>query len=168
MRPQLSISTASPQRDGEAMSEESVDLRVLVAEVAAAYFSNSHVSPSDIPNVVAQIASSLAAVSTEPSVRDEAPQQQASTPDRPTTAQIRKSITQDALISFEDGRPYKTLRRHLSTKGLSPEEYRQKWSLPADYPMVAPTYSAMRSEMAKSLGLGQKGAQARGRGRPRK
>jgi predicted transcriptional regulator len=150
------------------MSEAAGDLRVLVAEVAAAYFSNSHVSASDIPTVVAQIASSLAAVGADPSKEGETPQEPASSPGRPTPAQIRKSITQDALISFEDGRQYKTLRRHLSTKGLSPEQYRQKWSLPADYPMVAPAYSAMRSEMAKSLGLGQKGAQARGRGRPRK
>ena len=72
-------------------------------------------------------------------------------------------MTPDALISFEDNKPYKTLRRHLATHGLSPEQYREKWGLPRDYPMVAPNYSAARSQMAKQLGLGQRGQQARQR-----
>src|SRR5207244_12106880 len=72
-----------------------------------------------------------------------------------TPGQVRKSITAEALISFEDGRGYKTLRRHLASRGLSPEQYREKWGLPASYPMVAPDYSAARSQMAKDLGLGQ-------------
>lgn len=142
------------------MSETGDQLRALVAEVAAAYFSNSPVSPSDIPNVISQISSSLAAVGQsspapepEPAPTEEAP----STVGRPTPAQIRKSITPDALISFEDGRRYKTLKRHLSTRGLSIEDYKAKWGLPADYPSVSPNYSAARSQMAKNLGLGSKG-----------
>jgi predicted transcriptional regulator len=70
-------------------------------------------------------------------------------------SQVKKSITPDSLISFEDGKPYKTLRRHLATRGLTPEQYRDKWGLPADYPMVSPNYSAARSAMAKHSGLGQ-------------
>ena len=70
---------------------------------------------------------------------------------------MRKSITPDGLISFEDGKSYKTLKRHLSGHDLTPEQYREKWGLPRDYPMVAPNYSAARSQMAKSLGLGQMG-----------
>ena len=151
------------------MSEDNNRLRELVATVAAAYFSNSHVSAADIPGVIGQIAASLNAVggaSAEPAA-EEAPAE-ASQP-RPSRAQVARSITPDALVSFEDGKRYKTLRRHLSTRGLSPEQYREKWGLPRDYPMVAPSYSAARSEMAKALGLGRKGAQARakpaGRGR---
>lgn len=75
-----------------------------------------------------------------------------------TRAQINKSITPDALISFEDNRGYKTLKRHLSSRGLTPQQYREKRGLPGDYPMTAPSYSEARSSMAKSLGLGRKAA----------
>jgi predicted transcriptional regulator len=75
-------------------------------------------------------------------------------------AEIRKSIGPDSLISFEDGKPYKSLKRHLGTRGLTPADYRTKYGLPADYPMVHPTYSAQRSQLAKAIGLGSKGRQA--------
>src|SRR5271154_6863954 len=68
---------------------------------------------------------------------------------------IRKSVTPDYLICLDDGRRFKSLRRHLATLGMTPEQYRAKWSLPSDYPMVAPNYAAQRSALAKSLGLGQ-------------
>lgn len=142
------------------MSEETNSLRDLVAEVSAAYFSNSHVNPSDIPQVIAQIASSLAAVGVQ-----NAPDAQAADAvverAKATPAQIRKSITPDALISFEDGKSYKTLKRHLTLKGLTPADYRDRWGLPRDYPMTAPSYSARRSELARSLGLGKKGGASR-------
>ena len=149
------------------MSESDQALRALVADVAAAYFSSSHVAPSDIPGIIAQIATSLGSVGdgTAP------PEAEAASEPKLTRAQIRKSITPAALISFEDGKPYKTLRRHLSVKGLTPDQYREKWGLPSDYPITAPSYSAARSALAKNLGLGQKGQQAkrkaatRGRGR---
>ena len=144
------------------MAEDNIDLRELVAEVAAAYFSNSNVNPNDIPQVIAQIAASLAAVSDGSSIEE--PAEVAPAAPKLTAAQIRKSITPSALISFEDGRPYKTLRRHLTVKGLTPEAYREKWGLPRDYPLVAADYSASRSQLAKNLGLGRKGATARGRG----
>ena len=137
------------------MSEDSINLRDLVAEVAAAYFSNTHVNAHDIPQVIAQIATSLAAVGAAQdggSSASEAPDQAKATP-----AQIRKSVTADALISFEDGKSYKTLKRHLTLRGLTPAEYRERWGLPRDYPMTAPSYSARRSELARSLGLGRKG-----------
>lgn len=135
------------------------NLRVLVADVAAAYFANSHVGVADIPHVISQIASSLesvggsapvaAPVTTSEPVYDTRPQQ-------PTAAQIKKSITPEALISFEDNKGYKTLKRHLTLRGLTPDQYREKWGLPRDYPMVSPNYSVARSQMAKSLGLGRK------------
>ena len=129
-------------------------LQELVAQVAAAYFSNSHVSPADIPQVVQQIATSLSAV-TSASQTPESPAEETAGPARKTAAQARKSVTPDGLISFEDGKSYKTLKRHLAGRGLTPSQYRDKWGLPGDYPMVAPNYSAVRSQMAKSRGLGQ-------------
>ena len=73
-----------------------------------------------------------------------------------TPAQIRRSIREDVLISFEDGKPYKQLKRHLSSHGLTPHAYREKWGLPPDYPMTAPSYSAQRSALAKAAGLGKR------------
>ena len=75
--------------------------------------------------------------------------------EKPTAAQIRKSVTPDHLISFLDGKPYRSLKRHLTSQGMTPAEYRQKFGLPHDYPMVAASYAAARSELAKNLGLGQ-------------
>ena len=74
----------------------------------------------------------------------------------PSSAAIRKSITPDALISFEDGKGYKSLKRTLSIRGLTPDQYRAKWGLPSDYPMVSPNYSAQRSALAHKIGLGKK------------
>ncbi len=145
------------------MSEPDQALRELVADVAAAYFASSHVSASDIPSVIAQIATSLGSIGESNAPVE--PEEPAGT--KATRAQIKKSVTPDALISFEDGKGYKTLRRHLSVKGMTPEQYREKWGLPADYPLVAPSYSAARSVLAKSLGLGQKGQQARRKAQPK-
>jgi predicted transcriptional regulator len=144
--------------ESESMNSE-VRLQELVAQVAAAYFSGSHVSVGEIPTVIAQIAASLGAMSPAAAQASAAPEAA-----KATSAQVRKSITPDVLISFEDGKAYKTLRRHLSTKGLTPEQYRQKWGLPSDYPMVSPNYSAARSAMAKSLGLGRLGQAERAKG----
>lgn len=78
-----------------------------------------------------------------------------------TKADIRKSIGAETITSFEDGKGYKSLKRHLTTRGMSPAEYRTKWGLPADYPMVHPDYSAKRSQLAKAIGLGAKGRSAK-------
>src|SRR5690242_646669 len=131
------------------MTDET-DLRKIVADVAAAYFNNSHVTPSEIQTVIANIAQSLMAVGAPAPEPAEAP------PARPklTPAQVRRSITPDGIISFEDGKSYKTMRRHLAVRGLTPAEYREKWGLPKDYPMVAPSYSETRSQLARASGLG--------------
>jgi predicted transcriptional regulator len=141
--------------------ENSESLRTLVAEVAAAYFANSHVGVSEIAGVIDQIGKSLSAVGSEHVVAAAATPAGIETPPKATAAQIRRSVTPDAIVSFEDGRAYKTLRRHLTMKGLTPEQYREKWGLPRDYPMVAPSYSAQRSQLAKALGLGARGRRAR-------
>jgi len=140
-----------PPKPKEILVADEVNLQQLVADVAAAYFSNSHITASEISNVIGQIASSLAAVGAPASETPaETLEERKLTP-----AQIRKSVTREALISFEDNKPYKTLRRHLAVKGLTPEQYREKWGLAKDYPMVSPAYSESRSNMAKALGLGR-------------
>lgn len=134
------------------MGENPDRLRELVSDVAAAYFSNSSVSPADVPHVLAQITASLSAIGAAPA---ETPAPPAAFPkSSPTAVQIRDSIRPDGLISFEDGRTYKTLRRHLNRLGITPRQYREKWSLPADYPLVAPNLSALRSAMARQKQFG--------------
>ncbi|WP_443136780.1 MucR family transcriptional regulator [Methylobacterium sp. Leaf113] len=112
--------------------------------------SNNSIRPTDLPDLIRSIhtalgslASSAAQASKEAEV------------ERPTAAQIRKSLTPDGIVSFLDGKSYKTMKRHLTGHGLNPQSYRQRYGLPADYPMVAPSYAAMRSELAKSIGLGR-------------
>ena len=140
------------------MSDQ-IELQQIIGQVAAAYFNNNHVTPSEIPVVIGNIATSIGAVGAAPPPVAEAPPEE---PEQPklTAPQIRKSITQDKLISFEDGKGYKTLRRHLASKGLTPEDYRSKWGLPKDYPMVSPAYSETRSSMAKARGFGSRPAAA--------
>ena len=147
------------------MSDSSAALQQMVADVAAAYFSNVHVSAAEIPSIIEQIARALAAISAEGAALapSETGTELASEVRRPSAAQIRKSISRDALISFEDGAAYRTLRRHLAARGLTPEQYREKWGLPWDYPMVAASYSEARSAMAKTIGLGRKPAVSRKR-----
>jgi predicted transcriptional regulator len=151
------------------MSDNPDRLRELVSNVAAAYFSNSSVSPADIPNVLAQIASSLGAIGEPPQAKPgDGPTQSRS---KPTVAEIRNSIRPDGLVSFEDGRVYKTLRRHLNRLGVTPQQYREKWGLPPDYPLVAPNLSELRSTLAREKRLGRRPAQhaparrVKGRGR---
>ncbi|MBY0295474.1 MAG: MucR family transcriptional regulator [Methylobacterium sp.] len=119
----------------------------LTADIATAYLSHNHVQSGDIPKVLAEIHGALQGAL------------QLRTASQPTQvkaspAEIRRSITHEVLISFEDGKPYKTLRRHLARLGLTPETYRQKWGLPHDYPMTSADYSKRRSDLARALTLG--------------
>ncbi|WP_298958374.1 MucR family transcriptional regulator [uncultured Methylobacterium sp.] len=122
--------------------------------IVTAYVSNNAVPISDLPGLIDTIHGVLAQLRTGP-VRQEAPRPAPPVP-------IRRTVTPDAIISLEDGKPYKTLKRHLAGRGLSPDEYRQKWGLPSDYPMVASNYAAQRSELAKTAGLGRRRAAFRG------
>lgn len=124
------------------------------AAIVAAYVSNNSVPTGDLPSLLASVHGALQNLGHGPAMPAEASAEKA------TPAQIRKSVTHDALISFEDGKGYKTLKRHLSGRGLTPETYRAKYGLPMDYPMVAPSYSEQRSSLAKSLGLGRPGSTA--------
>ena len=131
--------------------EDNTELLTLTADIAAAYVSNNTVQASDVPSVIQTIYRALASVGSAAAAPTPEPQKPA--------VPIKKSITPDFLISLEDGKKYKSLKRHLRTQyNMSPEDYRAKWSLPKDYPMVAPNYAASRSALAKSMGLGRGGA----------
>jgi predicted transcriptional regulator len=122
----------------------------LAAEIVAAFVSNNPLPKSDLPALIHAMHAAVASLSTE---AKSAPLPiEAKEPAVP----IRRSITPDFLICLEDGKRFKSLRRHLGTLGLTPHQYREKWKLPSDYPMVAPNYAAQRSAMAKKIGLGRK------------
>lgn len=129
--------------------EQKTALIELTADVAAAYVQNNTVTASDLPALIHSIHAALKSVD-EPAavvVETKAP-----------AVSIKRSLGDDFLICLEDGRKFKSLKRHLRTKyNLSPEDYRAKWGLPKTYPMVAPSYAASRSALAKKMGLGQGG-----------
>ncbi|MEA1832563.1 MucR family transcriptional regulator [Methylobacterium durans] len=131
----------------------------MTVDITSAYFSRNHVAASDIPALIVSVHATLSGLSQGSFAAAAAAVEEIA---KPTPSQIRKSITPDALISFVDGKPYKTLKRHLSTHGLDPYSYRQRYGLPRDYPMVAAAYAAQRSELAKSIGLGRPGGMAPG------
>lgn len=136
------------------MAEDKATLIELTAEIVANYVSNNTTSVADLPALIRATHDALAGIGSPEVVPPESVS-------KPTAGQIRKSITPDALISFEDGKPYKTLKRHLTTHGMTIAEYKAKWGLPNDYPTTAPAYSEARSAMAKALGLGQGGRKAK-------
>jgi predicted transcriptional regulator len=120
----------------------------LTANIVSAYLSNNPTPASEIPNLISQIHAALLRVSTG---RIEAPLE----PAKPAVS-VKKSMTPDYLVCLEDGKRFKSLKRHLRTQySMTPEQYRDKWGLPADYPMVAPNYAVARSQLAKKMGLGQ-------------
>jgi len=119
----------------------------LTAEIVSAYVSNNNVNPSELPALIHDIHQALTRATSNmaPVERDEL---------KPAIP-IKRSVTPDYIICLEDGKKFKSLKRHLRTHyNLSPEEYREKWGLPPDYPMVAPNYAAARSALAKKMGLG--------------
>lgn len=137
-------------------------LVTLTADIVAAHVSNNSVAISDIPLVIRSVHDALAGLSgavAEPEVKQE------------PAVSIRASVKPDYIVCLEDGKKLKTMRRHLmTTYDMTPDDYRAKWNLPKDYPMVAPNYAQMRREMAIKIGLGNKGGggrkpAARGRGK---
>ena len=129
----------------EAVGKSFIDL---TANIVSAYLSNNPTPASEIPNLISQIHAALLRVS---SGRSEAPAE----PPKPAVS-LKKSINPDFLVCLEDGKRFKSLKRHLRTQyNMTPEQYRDKWGLPPDYPMVAPNYAVARSQLAKKMGLGQ-------------
>jgi predicted transcriptional regulator len=142
-------------RKTKAMAETSAnpDLLGLTAEIVSAHVSNNPVSISDLPNLIQEVYRTLTTMGQPVVVAAEKPQ---------PAVPVKKSITPEYLICLEDGKKLKMLKRHLKTAfNLTPDQYREKWGLPADYPMVAPNYTKHRSSLAKRIGLGTKP-----RGRP--
>ena len=125
------------------------DLIELSTEIVSAYVSHNAVSPTDLPRLIAEVHSALRALQNN--------EVQAPAEELKPAVPVKKSVTPDYIVCLEDGKKFKSLKRHLRTHyNLSPEEYRDKWGLPVDYPMVAPSYSATRSKLAKDNGLGRK------------
>ncbi len=146
------------RRNEKVKSEEmtSTNNIELAADIVSAYVSNNSVPAGDLPGLINEVYGALMRVGSGVVVEPaEAP--------KPAIS-VRKSVTNDFIICLEDGKKFKSLKRHLRTQyGLSPEEYREKWGLAADYPMVAPNYAKARSTLAKQMGLGQQRRRRGGR-----
>ncbi len=122
----------------------------MTAEIVSAYVGNNEVAAGDLPSLVQNVYNSLNNVSQGLAADEEEPAKPA--------ISVRRSVTPDYIICLEDGKKFKSLKRHLRAHyDMTPEEYRTKWGLPKDYPMVAPNYAKARSALAKQMGLGQKG-----------
>ncbi len=121
----------------------------LTTDIVSAFVSKNSMAASELPSLIGEVFSALSRVGSNAVASPAEPAKPAVNP--------KKSITPDYLICLEDGKKFKSLKRHLRTKfNLSPEQYREKWSLPVDYPMVAPNYAEARSRLAKEIGLGEK------------
>ena len=132
----------------DATTESGLELIELTSNIVAAYVTHNALSNTELPRLVADVHAALKSLGAETTPILEQTQKPA--------ISVRKSITPDYLICLDDGKKFKTLRRHLQQLGMTPEQYRTKWNLPLDYPIVAPKYSATRSSLAKNLGLGRK------------
>jgi predicted transcriptional regulator len=130
------------------------DVRRMTAEIVAAFLAANSVPATQLPELIRSVFTALNSL-------DGRPEEPAAEPLKPAVP-IRKSVTRDYIVCLEDGKKLKMLKRHLrTTYNMSPEDYRAKWGLPADYPMVAPAYAERRSEFAKKIGLGRKVAEPR-------
>jgi predicted transcriptional regulator len=137
----------------KAAMEERAEVIEMTADIVSAYVGNNAVATSDLPLLIQAVHRALSGVSSQAEVVEAAPKEPA--------VPVKRSITPEFLICLEDGRKFKSLKRHLRTKyNMSPEDYRAKWGLAKDYPMVAPNYAKARSDLAKQMGLGQGGRQA--------
>ncbi|MCB2051448.1 MAG: MucR family transcriptional regulator [Novosphingobium sp.] len=126
----------------------------LTADIVAAYVGNNPLQMAELPGLISQVHSALNAITTGTA-------EEPTEPLKPAVS-VRKSVTPEYIVCLEDGKKFKSLKRHLRTHyDLTPEQYREKWGLPADYPMVAPSYAEARSKLAKEMGLGQKRRRAR-------
>jgi predicted transcriptional regulator len=128
---------------------DSNDLLALTTEIVAAHVSNNTVAVSDLPQLINQVYQSLAGIGKAPTA----------TVERPLPAvNVKRSVHPDYIVCLEDGKKLKMLKRHLKTAyNLSPDDYRERWNLAPDYPMVAPNYARQRSKLAKEIGLGTRG-----------
>ena len=138
----------------EEASQQEFDIVEVTAEIVAAYVSNNSVQVTELPALIGNLHKSLNNLASGTA------QEAGERVEKLTPAQIRKSITPNGLVSFIEGKTYKSMKRHLTKHGLDPHSYRERYGLPGDYPMVAASYAAKRSELAKVLGLGRKRSDA--------
>lgn len=140
--------------EGNTATDKTEMLRMAV-DIVAAYVSNNSVAANQVPEVISTVFGSLTAL-------DGAASEQPAEPAKPAVS-IRRSVTPDYIVCLEDGKKLKMLKRHLKTAyNLTPEEYRERWGLPPDYPMVSPNYAKQRSRLAKEIGLGTRSRRGRG------
>ena len=130
------------------------DLTVLAGEIVAAYVSHNPVPIAELPNLINSIHNAIFELASGNGSPVSAPAVEV---EKMSATRIRKSVRDDGIISFIDGKSYKTLRRHLTANGMNPESYRERYGLPADYPLVASNYAEKRSALAKAIGLGVPG-----------
>lgn len=130
-------------------------LAELTGEIVSAYVTKNSVPAAELPNLITGVHAALATLGS-----GALPPSPEADSEKPSTDQIRKSVRADGIVSFIDGKTYKTLKRHLTSHGLDPRAYRDRYGLPSDYPMVASAYAEQRSALAKAIGLGQPGAMA--------
>ncbi len=130
-------------------TQNTSNLSELTADIVSAYVSNNNVRAEDLATLISEVHSALKKAPNGKAEPTPEPQEPA--------VPIKKSVTPDYIISLENGQKFKSLKRHLmNSYGMTPDEYRAKWGLPRDYPMVAPNYAKSRSELAKTMGLGRK------------
>ena len=122
----------------------------MTADIVSNYVAANKISPEELPGLISSVHGALSNIG-EPAAE---PAEEFA---KATAAQVRKSVSDAGIVSFLDGKTYQSLKRHLTTNGLTPTEYRERYGLPANYPMVSPAYAARRSELAKAIGLGQGG-----------
>jgi predicted transcriptional regulator len=135
--------------------EDRSEIIEMTADIVSAFVSNNSVPSTELPTLIQSVHRALSGVSGAEQAPEQAPREPA--------VPVKKSVNPDFIVCLEDGRKFKSLKRHLRTKyNMSPEEYRTKWGLAKDYPMVAPNYAKARSDLAKQMGLGQGGRAARG------
>ncbi|MCJ2142339.1 MucR family transcriptional regulator [Methylobacterium sp. E-066] len=146
----------------EASYGKSSNFTELAVDLVAAYVANNPVPATELPALIARVYGAIASLASGTAPAESGA---AAPVDKPSPAQIRKSVQQDGIVSFIDGKTYKTLKRHLAANGLSPQSYRERYGLPSDYPMVAPSYAEQRSALAKAIGLGQPGSMAKRKGK---
>jgi predicted transcriptional regulator len=127
---------------------ETTNITELTADIVSAYVAKNALSGADLPKLIQEVHAALKGLGS-------APAEQPAEELKPAVS-IRRSITPDYLVCLDDGLKFKSLKRHLAQLGMTPDQYRAKWGLPADYPMVAPNYSATRSQLARDNGLGRK------------
>ncbi len=134
--------------------DDKAEIIEMTTDIVSAYVGNNSVAATDLPGLIQSVHKALSGVGSGAELVEAAPKEPA--------VSVKKSITPDYLICLEDGRRFKSLKRHLRTKyNMSPEDYRAKWGLAKDYPMVAPNYARARSDLAKQMGLGQGGRKGR-------